>query len=105
MKKIILAARSRCLKYRIKLLEMSQRVSAIHLGGTFSSTEILDAIFNILMKKNERENFIFSKGHCSALQYVILNCCTIIKDFIRDRLKGLLTFLLVDLIIFITFWM
>ena len=80
MKKIILAARSRCLKYRIKLLEMSQRVSAIHLGGTFSSTEILDVVFNILMKKNERENFIFSKGHCSALQYVILNDLKILSE-------------------------
>ena len=72
MKKLILAAKKRCLNYRIKLLEMSQRVSAIHLGGTFSSTEILDTVFNILMKKSERDNFIFSKGHCSALQYVIL---------------------------------
>ena len=73
MNKLILSAKKRCFNYRIKLLEMSQRVSAIHLGGTFSSTEILDSIFNILMKKNERENFILSKGHCSALQYVILN--------------------------------
>ena len=85
MKKIILAARGRCLKYRIKLLEMSQRVSAIHLGGTFSSTEILDAVFNILMKKNERENFIFSKGHCSALQYVILNDLKILSEIDLKR--------------------
>ena len=80
MKKLILAAKKRCLNYRIKLLEMSQRVSAIHLGGTFSSTEILDVVFNILMKKNERENFIFSKGHCSALQYVILNDLKILSE-------------------------
>jgi len=80
MNKLILLAEKRCLKYRIKLLEMSQRVSAIHLGGTFSSTEILDSIFNILMKKNERENFILSKGHCSALQYVILNDLNILSN-------------------------
>jgi transketolase len=58
---------------------MSQKVSAIHLGGTFSSVEILDAIYNILMKKNERNNFIMSKGHCSVLQYVILSDLGIIK--------------------------
>jgi transketolase len=80
MNKLILSAKKRCLNYRVKLLEMSQRVSAIHLGGTFSSTEILDSIFNILMKKDERENFILSKGHCSALQYVILNDLNILKD-------------------------
>ena len=58
---------------------MSQKVSAIHLGGTFSSVEILDTIYNILMKKNERNNFIMSKGHCSVLQYVILSDLNIIK--------------------------
>jgi transketolase len=80
MKKLILTAKERCLNYRVKLLEMSQRVSAIHLGGTFSSTEILDGVFNILMKKEERENFILSKGHCSALQYVILNDLKILSE-------------------------
>ena len=73
MKIDLKAANERCKKYRLKLLSMSQSVSAIHLGGTFSATEILDSIYNILMKKNERENFILSKGHCSVLQYVILN--------------------------------
>ena len=80
MNKLISIAKKRCINYRVKLLEMSQRVSAIHLGGTFSSTEILDAIYNILMKKNERENFILSKGHCSALQYVILKDLKVLSE-------------------------
>lgn len=80
MNKLISIAKRRCINYRVKLLEMSQRVSAIHLGGTFSSTEILDAIYNILMKKNERENFILSKGHCSALQYVILKDLKVLSE-------------------------
>ena len=40
---------------------MSQRVSAIHLGGTFSSTEILDAIYNILMKKMREKTLYYQK--------------------------------------------
>jgi transketolase len=79
MKNIIGKSKIRCLNYRKELLEMSQKVSAIHLGGTFSSIEILDVIYNVLMKKNERCNFIMSKGHCSALQYVILRDLGIIK--------------------------
>ena len=61
MNKLISIAKRRCIHYRIKLLEMSQRVSAIHLGGTFSSTEILDAIYNILMKKMREKTLYYQK--------------------------------------------
>ena len=70
MNKLISIAKRRCINYRIKLLEMSQRVSAIHLGGTFSSTEILDAIYNILMKKNEKT--LYYQKVIAHTQYVIL---------------------------------
>lgn len=80
MKLNLKKAKNRCKKYRLRLLEMSQHVSAIHLGGTFSATEILDSIYNILMKKEERNNFILSKGHCSVLQYVILNDIGVLKE-------------------------
>ena len=47
-----LKAKIRCKKYRKKILEMSQSVSALHIGGSFSSVEIVDCIYNRL-KKNK----------------------------------------------------
>tara|TARA_E500000178_G_scaffold343365_1_gene390068 strand:+ start:14548 stop:15345 length:798 start_codon:yes stop_codon:yes gene_type:complete len=79
-KKKISESKLRCNFFRKKILELSQRVSALHIGGTFSSTEIMDCIFNILMKKDERNYFIMSKGHGSILQYVILNFQGIISN-------------------------
>ena len=78
--KKIKQSKKRCLLYRKKILELSQNVSALHLGGTFSCVEIMDCIFNMLMSKQERENFIMSKGHGSILQYVILNYIGIISN-------------------------
>ena len=45
---------NRCYLYRKKILEISQKVEALHIGGSFSSTEILDWILNekISTKKN-----------------------------------------------------
>ena len=60
----------RCKKYRKKILEISQSVSALHIGGAFSCVEILDVIYNEVMKKNDK--FIMSKGHSAIIQYVIL---------------------------------
>jgi transketolase len=84
-KKKIIDSQERCRLFRRTILKMSQNVSALHIGGTFSSTEILDAIYNILMKPSERENFILSKGHCSVLQYVILNYLGILKKNSLDN--------------------
>lgn len=68
----------RCANYRKKILQLSQKVSALHIGGAFSSVEIIDAIFNILKKKRDR--FILSKGHAGILQYVVLNDIGLISD-------------------------
>jgi len=73
-----LEAKNRCKKYRKKILEMSQSVSALHIGGSFSSVEIVDCIYNRL--KKELDKFVLSKGHAGILQYVILNDLGIIKD-------------------------
>lgn len=63
-------ASSKSYLYRKKILELSQHVGALHIGGSFSSVEILSLIYNLLKKK--RDIFILSKGHCAILQYVIL---------------------------------
>lgn len=63
-------AKERCKEHRIKILEMSQKVQALHVGGAFSSVEIVDCIYNMLKKRNDK--FILSKGHAGIIQYVIL---------------------------------
>ena len=72
-----LKSKYRCKKHREKILEISQKISALHIGGSFSSVEIVDCIYNMLKKKNDV--FILSKGHAGILQYVVLNHKGIIK--------------------------
>ena len=69
-------SQTRCLSYRKRILEISQKVSALHLGGAFSCLEIVDCIYFGLMneskKKDENDIFIMSKGHGCMSQYVVL---------------------------------
>jgi len=76
-KKKIKLSNKRCLNYRKRILELSQKVGALHIGGSFSAVEILDVIYNFLMKKTDK--FILSKGHTGILQYVILESKKIIS--------------------------
>ncbi len=76
---IISASKARCKIFRKRILFLSQKVSALHIGGSFSCTEIMDLIFNILSNKKEKNLFILSKGHASILQYVILEYLGILK--------------------------
>ena len=48
----LLKAKIRCKKYRKKILEISQSVTALHIGGSFSSVEIVDCIYNRLKKNH-----------------------------------------------------
>ncbi len=64
-------AKKRCKNHRLQILELSQKVQALHIGGSFSSVEIVDCIYNMLKKKNDK--FILSKGHAGIIQYVVLN--------------------------------
>ncbi len=60
----------RCKEIRRRILELTQNVPALHVGGSFSSVEIIESIyFNFLTKKDK---FILSKGHTAILQYVVL---------------------------------
>jgi len=72
-------SKKRCKLFRKRILDLSQKVSALHIGGSFSCTEIMDLIFNILSTKKEKNLFVLSKGHASILQYVILEYLGIIK--------------------------
>jgi transketolase len=71
------AARQRCRRYRRRILDVSQRVSALHIGGAFSCTEIVDCIYNVLMRpgrdgRRSMDTFLMSKGHGCMIQYVVL---------------------------------
>jgi len=64
------AAALRCRRYRRRILDVSQQVSALHIGSAFSCTEIVDCIYNGLMKQGDI--FLMSKGHGCMIQYAIL---------------------------------
>jgi len=67
---------SRCLRYRKRILDISQQVSAAHVGSAFSCTEIVDCIYNRLMRRTDGakspDTFLMSKGHGCLIQYAIL---------------------------------
>jgi len=72
----VAAARKRCLEYRLRILDISQTVTALHIAPAFSCLEITDVIYNEFMRKGEDgkfvDTFIMSKGHGCMIQYVIL---------------------------------
>ena len=77
-------ARQRCLKYRKKILDISQNVGALHIAPAFSCLEITDVVYNTLMRRDEEgeylDTFVMSKGHGCMSQYVILNDHGILED-------------------------
>jgi transketolase len=66
----------RCLRYRRKILDISQQVSALHGAGAFSAMELVDSIYHCLMRRDKDgkspDTFLMSKGHSCMVQYVIL---------------------------------
>lgn len=75
----VAAARQRCLRYRRRILDISQQVTALHVAPAFSCLEIVDTIYHGLMRRDAahnpvmfRDGFLMSKGHGCLSQYVIL---------------------------------
>src|SRR5215831_19400696 len=72
----IQAAKERCLRYRRRILDISQQVGALHIGSAYSCTEIVDCMYHALMRRNldgsSPDTFLMSKGHGCMIQYVIL---------------------------------
>lgn len=66
-----LDAAQRCKRYRKRILEISQQVSALHCAPAFSCLEIVDAVYHRLMR-DRRDTFIMSKGHGYLAQAVVL---------------------------------
>ena len=72
----LVESKRRCIRLRRKILEISQQVQALHISSAFSCTEIVEAIYFHLMRKDDDESFIdhfvMSKGHGCMIQYVSL---------------------------------
>src|SRR5437763_16893548 len=70
------AANTRCLRYRRRILDISQQVGALHIGSAYSCTEIVDCMYHGLMRRNldgsSPDTFLMCKGHGCMIQYVIL---------------------------------
>ncbi|HMF12170.1 MAG TPA: transketolase [Gemmataceae bacterium] len=70
------AARERCRRFRLRILGLSQGVTAVHIAPAFSCLELVDSIYFGSMQRGEdgafRDTFLMSKGHGSAAQYVVL---------------------------------
>jgi transketolase len=83
-------ARERCARLRKRILELSQGLPAIHIGGSFSCLDIVDAIYFSLMRRNASgeltDTFLLSKGHGSPAQYVVLEELGILSRHDLDTL-------------------
>jgi transketolase len=70
------AGQRRCRAYRRRILAVSQQVSALHVAPAFSCVEIVDVLYDGLMRRDGqhgyRDVFVMSKGHGCMIQYVIL---------------------------------
>jgi transketolase len=64
------SSEERCRRYRRRILDLSQKVTAMHVAPAFSCMEIVDLIYNELMRP--QDIFIMSKGHGCMAQYVVL---------------------------------
>tara|TARA_B100000989_G_C19486644_1_gene447802 strand:- start:182 stop:967 length:786 start_codon:yes stop_codon:yes gene_type:complete len=77
----------RCINYRKMLLKISQGVTALHIGGSFSCFEILDSLYFYFNRKNKAK-IILSKGHAGIAQYILLEKLKIIsKKFLLSYCK------------------
>jgi transketolase len=77
------AARARCLRFRRRILDISQQVGALHIGSAYSCTEIVDCIYYGLMRRSAAgkspDTFVMSKGHGCMIQYVILEDLSVLS--------------------------
>ena len=78
-----LSSKSRCIKWRKHILEVSQKVSALHIAPAFSCIEIVDSLYFSIMKlwdEEKQDVFIMSKGHGCMSQYVILEAIGVLNS-------------------------
>jgi transketolase len=68
--------RERCLRYRRRILDISQRGVVLHIAPAFSCLELTDAAYHELMRRapdgSSQDTFLMSKGHGCLSQYIVL---------------------------------
>ncbi len=85
-------AKQRCVKYRKRILGLSQKLGALHIAPAFSCLEIVDAIYCKIMRPDNLntakflDSFILSKGHGALAQYVVLEHLGILLESDLDNL-------------------
>lgn len=74
----------RCFALRRRILDMSQKVSALHIAGAFSCLEIVATIYFDLMRRASDEHlgdtFVLSKGHGCLAQYTSLEMLGVLSQ-------------------------
>src|SRR5690348_558364 len=70
------AAVVRCRRMRRRILDLSQKLPALHIAPSFSCLELVDTIYFGLMRRGPdgktSDTFILSKGHGAPAQFVVL---------------------------------
>ena len=79
----MVSATERCKLHRLRLLELSQNVSALHIGGSFSCFEIIDALYCEVMGPDD--TFLLSKGHVGIAQYVLMEYTGILESAVLEQ--------------------
>lgn len=79
----------RCLAFRQRILDVSQRVAALHIAPAFSCLEMVDCIYHGLMRRRAdgslQDSFLLSKGHGCMAQFVILEALGLLAPEELDR--------------------
>lgn len=60
-------------KVRQKILELTHKTNSAHVASNLSIVDILLVIYKNFVKKNNKNEFVLSKGHACLSYYVILN--------------------------------
>jgi len=72
----IALSKKRCRRMRRRILEISQKLPALHIAPAFSCLEMVDTIYFGLMQRSgmgdSKDTFILSKGHGAMAQFVVL---------------------------------
>lgn len=78
-----------CKENRLNVLKMVYNAQSGHLGGALSAVEIMTVLYNKVMKTckkwgegedfENRDRFVLSKGHASAILYSVLSQVGYIK--------------------------
>lgn len=84
------AAQARCRAYRRRILDISRKVSALHIAPAYSCMEIVDCLYSGLMRRDPasgafRDIFLMSKGHGCMAQYVMLEAFGILATAELER--------------------